>query len=183
MSDSAIGVEHVDPSAGGCQIQSLPRLSEGVVPLRHLPLRKRARLVVRRWVPVRVRRELKRRLARLRGAGPTPTPSTAAATPPLMAGTPVRVRSREEIAATLDPSQQRKGCSFMPEMVSYCGTTQRVLKPVLRFVDERDYRVKKARGVYLLDGVMCEGTETFGPCDRGCLYFWREEWLEPAAED
>jgi hypothetical protein len=66
----------------------------------------------------------------------------------------------------------------MPEMIQYCGTFQRVLKRMQRFVDERDLRVKKASGIILLAGVMCQGTADFGSCDRSCLYFWREEWLE-----
>jgi hypothetical protein len=49
---------------------------------------------------------------------------------------------------------------------------------VERFVDERDYRVKKASGVVLLEGSLCQGTELYGPCDRSCFFFWREEWLE-----
>jgi hypothetical protein len=32
--------------------------------------------------------------------------------------------------------------------------------------------------VAILDGVICNGTEDFGPCDRSCFFFWREEWLE-----
>jgi hypothetical protein len=66
----------------------------------------------------------------------------------------------------------------MPEMEIYCGTTQRVLKPLQRFVDERDLRVKRSTGIILLEGVMCQGTADFGKCDRSCFYFWREEWLE-----
>ena len=46
------------------------------------------------------------------------------------------------------------------------------------FMDERDYKMKKARGVILLENVICNGTPTFGPCDRCCFLFWREEWLE-----
>lgn len=90
----------------------------------------------------------------------------------------MRVRSREEIDATLNVWQSLRGCGFLPEMDQYCGTVQRVLKPVVRAVDERDYQVKKFSGVVLLDGVICEGTATFGNCDRACFYFWREEWLE-----
>jgi hypothetical protein len=52
------------------------------------------------------------------------------------------------------------------------------LKPVKRFVDERDYRVKKAKGIILLEGLICEGTPDYGQCDRACFYFWRQEWLE-----
>jgi hypothetical protein len=47
-----------------------------------------------------------------------------------------------------------------------------------RFLDERDYKVKKARGIILLEGVICRGTPVFGRCDRCCYLFWREEWLE-----
>ena len=66
----------------------------------------------------------------------------------------------------------------MPEQEQYCGTTHRVHKRMERFVDERDLRVKRSRGIILLEGVMCEGTAEFGSCDRSCFYFWREEWLE-----
>ncbi len=70
----------------------------------------------------------------------------------------------------------------MPEMAQYCGTHQRVLKPLARFVDERDLSVKTARGIVLLEGVTCSGTADFGPCDRSCLFFWREEWLEQVGQ-
>ncbi len=90
----------------------------------------------------------------------------------------VRVRSEEEIKASLSAWGELKGCLFMDAQRQYCGTTQRVLKPVERFVDERDYRVKKAKGVVLLEGIICGGTPDYGRCDRACFYFWREEWLE-----
>ena len=94
----------------------------------------------------------------------------------------VRVRPLEEIEATLDQSRQLKGCAFMPEMAEYCGTTQRVLKPVKRFVDERDFRVKRTSGLVLLDGIVCHGRSEFSSCDRTCSYMWREEWLEKVGE-
>jgi len=47
-----------------------------------------------------------------------------------------------------------------------------------RFVDERDLEIKNSAGIILLDGVICAGTAEFGPCDRSCMHFWREEWLE-----
>lgn len=90
----------------------------------------------------------------------------------------VRVRSREEIQATLDRWNQLKGCAFMEEMWIYCGTIQRVYKRVERFMDERDYLVKRSKGIVLLEGVICEGTKDFGQCDRSCYYFWKEEWLK-----
>lgn len=96
----------------------------------------------------------------------------------LAAGDRVRVLNLDRIEATLNTSRQFKGCSFMREMIPYCGTEQHVLKAVTRFVDERDFRIKNAKGIVLLDGVMCQGTADFGRCDRSCFYFWREEWLE-----
>jgi len=90
----------------------------------------------------------------------------------------VRVRSRPEIEATLDGWNKLKGCAFMQEMWPYCGTEQRVFKQVNQFMDERDYLIKKARGIYLLDGVFCDGAHDFGPCDRSCFFFWRREWLQ-----
>jgi hypothetical protein len=134
----------------------------------------------------KLKRVLKRRFNYLRNrisrAGRTARASTGpevnAASQALVAGQSVRVRSREEIQATLDNWNYLKGCGFMEEMWQYCGTKQQVLKPVQRFLDERDYRVKKARGVVLLEGLHCKGTIDYGRCDRNCYYFWREEWLE-----
>lgn len=96
----------------------------------------------------------------------------------LNSGDLVRVKSAEEIRGTLDNWNKLKGCSFMEEMHQYCGTVQRVHKRVDKFLDERDYRTKRCKGIYLLEGVMCQGTIDFGPCDRSCFFFWREEWLE-----
>lgn len=100
-------------------------------------------------------------------------------TDPLKAGDLVRVKSKEEIEVTLNHLGQSRGCAFMADiMTPYCGTVQSVLKQMERFVDERDLRVKKCKGLILLEGVMCEGTTAFGRCDRSCFMFWREEWLE-----
>jgi hypothetical protein len=96
----------------------------------------------------------------------------------LRAGDLVRVRGKGEIRATLDRWNRLNGCAYLEEMSLYCGTTQRVFKRLERFLDERDYRVKKCRGIVLLEGVFCHGTADFGNCDRSCFFFWREEWLE-----
>jgi hypothetical protein len=96
----------------------------------------------------------------------------------LRAGDLVRIRSKKEIEKTLDGCGELKGCGFMEEMWKYCDTKQRVLKPVKRFLDERDYLMKKCNGIVILENLICEGTKAFGSCDRHCHYFWREEWLE-----
>ncbi len=90
----------------------------------------------------------------------------------------VRIRSKDEIKVTLDGWNQLKGCAFMEEMEQYCGTTQKIFKRVNRFLDERDYLIKKCKGIYQLHGIICEGMRDFGECDRSCFFFWREEWLE-----
>lgn len=105
-------------------------------------------------------------------------PARDSITAGLRAGDLVLVRSREEIEATLDDWRELKGCSFTSEMWVYCGTTQRVLKPMERFLDERDYRIKRCKGIVLLEGVICQGTVFPEGCDRSCYLFWREEWLE-----
>jgi hypothetical protein len=90
----------------------------------------------------------------------------------------VRVRTKDEIVSTLDPFNELKGCAFLDEMHQYCGTEQRVFKAMERFMDERDYKVKKTRGLVLLENNFCTGTPVFGKCDRSCFLFWREEWLK-----
>ncbi len=90
----------------------------------------------------------------------------------------VIIKSKEEIQRTLNKWNQLKGCAFMEEMWPYCGTKQKVLKRVEKFLDERDYLMKKCKGIVILENVMCQGTKDFGPCDRSCFYFWREEWLK-----
>jgi hypothetical protein len=106
------------------------------------------------------------------------TPTVNSTTDHLKTGDWVLVRSRKEIEATLDRWKELKGCAFLEYMWQYCGTTQQVLQPMERFLDERDYKVKKVKGVVLLKDVLCHGTPVFGRCDRCCHLFWREEWLE-----
>ena len=90
----------------------------------------------------------------------------------------VRIRSRQEIEATLDFDLQLHGCKFLEEMWKYCGTTQSVFRNVSRILDERDYLAKNCKGLMILEGLICDGTKSIGRCDRSCFYFWRIEWLE-----
>jgi hypothetical protein len=174
-----------------CQIPCLPRFSEGMAESEpQPPLRRLKRLLARPWnygvkkwlkrldrslaarsladSPLRSRRQEAGRLA---GADVEPQQ-------PLQVGDWVRVRLREEIEATLDRWKELKGCAFLEDMWQYCGTTQRVLQPMERFLDERDYKVKKVKGIVLLEGAICRGTPVFGRCDRCCHLYWRVEWLE-----
>jgi hypothetical protein len=98
----------------------------------------------------------------------------------LGAGDVVRVRSLSEVKATLGSNRRLKGCRFMPEMEQYCNTVQRVYKPLERFLNERDYTIRKSKGLVLLENLYCQGNDETGRCDRSCFYFWRVEWLEKA---
>ncbi|MBL8132448.1 MAG: hypothetical protein JNL42_11370 [Anaerolineae bacterium] len=176
-----------------CQLHCLPCMTSGGAALPPMPLHQRLRIWARRHFSRVLRRRIKGRIAPLfdllsvkraepRDAAPSGA-LIAAEAPAISAGDRVRVRSCQDIQATLSISHELKGCAFMKEMMPYCGTTQRVLKRVERFVDERDYRVKKCRGVVLLDGVMCQGTADYGRCDRSCYFFWRDEWLEKLVDE
>lgn len=166
----------------GCQLPSIPRFSIGsaTLPQKSFLGRLKRGLAlpwnryVKKWF-----KQIYYMYTRLKGGSSTQMSArNFTPTVPLEAGDRVRVRSREEINSTLDPFKELKGCAFLPDMYQYCGTQQRVLKPMQRFMDERDYKLKKVRGVILLEHVICSGTPVFGPCDRCCFLFWREEWLE-----
>jgi len=173
-----------------CQIPCLKSISEGNAHMGPQSLRKRLSVALRRQLSPSTKQLIKRHSNRLidwlhvaaGGSATSPRLPTSSKTAGFKAGDLARVRSREEIEATLDHWGQLKGCSFMPEMWPYCDTVKRVLKPMDRFFDERDYNLKRTRGIVLLEGTMCQGTALFGRCDRSCFFFWREEWLEKVAD-
>ncbi len=171
----------------GCQLPCIPKFSLGYAqPTERTVIGRVKRLLAAPW-----NRHVKKWLKQMyytsvRWHGESSHQITAkefAPTIPFQQGDWARVRSREEILATLDPFKELKGCAFLPEMYQYCGTKQRVLRSMRHFMDERDYKLKKVRGVILLENVICNGTPTFGECDRCCFLFWREEWLEKISED
>jgi hypothetical protein len=49
----------------------------------------------------------------------------------------VQVRSREEIAATLDVSSKKRGCRFDVEIIPFCVGTFLVLRRAERIINER----------------------------------------------
>lgn len=169
----------------GCQIPCLPRIAEGKVSIGFRPVgRKFKSMFAKIW-----NRHVKKLLKRFSRIFETKRAKSAGAAAPAVAGVKiqagdlVRVRTDEEIRVTLDRWNEVKGCAFLDCMWQYCGTVQRVLRPVERFFDERDYQVKKCRGLVILDGILCRGTPVFGPCDRCCHLFWRTEWLTKIDED
>jgi hypothetical protein len=164
-----------------CQIACWPHMAEQTVRGGRAPLRKQFKMFLKRRLSMERKRQLKRLYARWfvrRKPALPPAHTSAKPTGSLQPGDQVRVRSEDEIRAMLNAWNEFKGCCFMSGMWQYCDTTQRVFKPVQQFLDERDYRLKKCSNIVLLEGVVCEGMEEYGPCDRSCFFFWREEWLE-----
>jgi glycosyltransferase involved in cell wall biosynthesis len=172
------------PMNNRCQLHDIPQIATGNLDAGPLSPYRRAKMMLKRRLSPRAKRRLKQRYTRLfdflvrRERAPADLPPAGLG---LQAGDRVRVRSAGEIKAMLTPWGELNGCAFMDQMWQYCGTTQTVLKPVRQFLDERDYRMKKTRGIVLLEGAICPGMSDYGPCDRSCYFFWREEWLEKIA--
>lgn len=163
-----------------CQIPCLTKITEGTIYFENQSIKQQVkRLLAKPW-----NYHIKKFIRRIQKAqSRSYAPYEKLAAPPvsgarLAAGDWVRVRTKDEIKATLDNWNELRGCAFLANMWQYCGTSQQVLVSMKRFLDERDYKIKKCNGVILLNGVMCEGTPVFGRCDRRCHFFWREEWLE-----
>jgi hypothetical protein len=169
-------------SEENCQVQSVSKIGEGLVNLT-LTFKQKMRILLSRMVPSKPKRQIKAFVNRYyqaketRAGGAECKEVVPVVAPSFQAGELVRVRTAEEIEATLDHWRQLKGCGFMSGMRKYYGTTQIVLKPVKRFIDERENRVVRSGNLYLLDGLMCQGIGSSGRCDRSCHFFWRAEWL------
>jgi hypothetical protein len=104
----------------------------------------------------------------------------------LTEGERVRVRSWEEIEATLDGDERTGGLGWMALQRAFCGGTYKVARRVERFFDERTRKMLKVKGVVLLEGVHCmppkDGPDDYAGCQRMCLLFWKEDWLERVAD-
>jgi hypothetical protein len=98
----------------------------------------------------------------------------------LRAGDWVEVRSKSEILQTLDQNGCLDDMPFMPEMFAFCGQRMKVFKSAHKTCDTvypvRGRRVERA--VHLQ--TRCDGA-AHGGCQAGCLLFWKEAWLKPAA--
>lgn len=104
----------------------------------------------------------------------------------LQAGEYVRVKSYEEILATLDTDNKYRGLSFDAEMVPYCGKMFRIKSRVTVFVNEKTGMINKPRGpAFILEAAVCKGRYSGCRmhCPREVYPWWREAWLERVADD
>lgn len=101
---------------------------------------------------------------------------TATLLPLLTKSETVRVKSEEEILATLDEHGAVDGVPFMPEMRRFCGqqfqVSRKVHKTCIEFVG-----MGSLDDVVFLDDLRCDGSAHMG-CGRGCLLFWKKCWLQ-----
>jgi hypothetical protein len=98
----------------------------------------------------------------------------------LQPGELVRIKSREEIMATLDANLLNRGMGFDAEMSRFCGRTARVKARATRIVDERSGRMLTMKNpCIILEDIVCEGAFTAN-CPREYVCWWREIWLERA---
>jgi 2-polyprenyl-6-methoxyphenol hydroxylase-like FAD-dependent oxidoreductase len=144
----------------------------------------RGRLMATRTTPAwRLRRGLAalRRSARAatapRRAAPKSTPRPTVA---FARGDRVRVASAVEILATLDADGALDGMPFMPEMAAFCGAEMRVHRRAETTCVE-GAGLRGLERTVLLEAARCDGAAHDG-CQRGCLMFWNEAWLWPAAD-
>jgi hypothetical protein len=96
----------------------------------------------------------------------------------LQPGDLVRVKSKEEIIATLNTQNRNRGLSFDAEMLPYCGTTARIKSKVNRLIDEQEgTMIQIKRDCYILEGVVCKA-DFHRFCTRSIYPYWRSVWLD-----
>ena len=90
----------------------------------------------------------------------------------------VRVKSKDEIVATLDTRNRNRGLAFDVEMLGYCGQTARVAQCVERIIDERSGEmITIDSDCVTLEGFVCKA-DYHRLCTRSVHEYWREIWLE-----
>ena len=98
------------------------------------------------------------------------------------------MKSREEIAKTLNAEGRNKGLWFDMEMLPYCGQEFRVRQRVRTFINDQDGKMVELKNEAItLEGVVCSGNRSLRRwfCSREIYPYWRECWLErvdPAVE-
>ena len=112
---------------------------------------------------------------------PTPT-----STLNLQPGELVRVKSYQEILATVDMDNKNRGLSFDKELVPFCGGTYRVRTRVNKFIEEKTGKMSTMKtAAIILENVWCQArySDCRLFCPRSIYSWWREVWLERVPEN
>lgn len=97
----------------------------------------------------------------------------------------VRVKSYQDILATLTADNKNRGLLFDGEMMPYCGRTFRVHKRVTRIINEQTGKMMTMKNpCIILENVVCQArySDCRMFCPREIYPYWREVWLERVAE-
>jgi hypothetical protein len=96
----------------------------------------------------------------------------------LQPGERVRVKTKNEIAATLTSRNRNRGLVFDAELIRFCGGIYRVASRVERLIEEKSGRLLSITNpIIILEGVTATG-EYLAFCPQNESIFWREIWLE-----
>jgi hypothetical protein len=96
----------------------------------------------------------------------------------LQPGDLVRIKSKEEIVATLDHTNRNRGLTFDSELAVYCGRIARVQARVNHIIEESTGEMVDIKSdCIMLEGVVCAG-DYHRFCTRAIYSYWREIWLE-----
>jgi hypothetical protein len=127
---------------------------------------------------LRIRRRLTGKSYRVLEGQQTKTPRE---TLNLEAGEWVKVKTKDEIASTLDAQGKNRGLAFTVEMLPFCGGTFRVLRRLEKMIHEPTRKLIDLEDTVILENVTCDGCHILrGGCPRDNYHYWREIWLERA---
>jgi hypothetical protein len=107
---------------------------------------------------------------------PTPTETLN-----LQPGEWVEVKSRDEIAATINKAGINRGMRYDVEMLKYSGERYRVQMRVHKLINEKNGKMTTAKTPLIqLENVYCraECTPMRLGCPRASNTYWREIWLK-----
>ena len=122
-----------------------------------------------------------------------PLRGTTSKTPPspppldLQPGEWVRVRSADDVRATLNERGSNRGLWFDREMMMLCGKVFQVRGRISRIISEKDKAmINLSNDCIILENAVCKSEYSISRwfCPRQAYPFWRECWLErvPAPE-
>lgn len=133
----------------------------------------------------RAHRLLTGRAAPPEGGGPISRGTVTPVQPlGLRPGQWVKVRSYDEIRATLNQDSKNRGMWFDREQIPFCERHFQVEKRVERIINEVTGEMMPMKTPCItLQGVRCPSMYSYHRlfCPRAITPYWREIWLEPAA--
>jgi hypothetical protein len=122
-----------------------------------------------------------RRTGRIPKGSRTPT-----CTLNLQPGELVRVKSYQDILATLDVGHKNHGLYFDAEEAVHCGRLFRVRARVNKYINENTGKLKTLKDTcVILENAWCQARYSNCRmfCPRSIYSWWREVWLERVSED